>query len=69
MEGGVKKGHNNTIEAIWTAWRTFIWPFGRVHQGYLPQYGNVFEWTFNLEKVTGNLLRALVVADFNLPPT
>jgi len=65
---GHREVHTNTIEGLWTAWRNFIRPFRGVHQKYLAQYALIFEWAHNLESLTFDYLRSLLIPDFTSEP-
>ncbi len=58
---GVREGHNNTMEGIWTGLRNFLRPFRGVSKWFLSQYVTIFEWAHNLKRVTTTLLRAMMV--------
>jgi transposase-like protein len=57
---GVREVHDNTLEGIWTGLRNFLRPFRGVSKWFLSQYVTIFEWTYNLKRVTGALLRAMM---------
>ena len=65
---GANEVHTNTIEGLWTQWRNFIRPFRGVHQNYLSQYALIFEWIHNLETVTYDFLRSLLIPGFTRKP-
>ena len=54
---GVREGHCNTREGIWTGLRNFLRPFRGVHKKYLAQYVAVCEWAHNLKFITTKFLR------------
>lgn len=66
---GVNEVHDNTIEGIWTGLKNFLRPFRGVHQKFLSQYVAMFEWLYNLEEMTVEFLRMLLVPDFTFSPT
>jgi transposase len=57
---GIREVHNNTSEGIWTGLRNFLRPFRGVNKIYLYQYVVIFEWGYNLKRVTGEFIRALL---------
>ena len=57
---GVREVHDNTLEGIWTGFRTFLRPFRGVSKWYLDQYAAVFQWGFNLKAVTDDFLALLL---------
>jgi transposase len=57
---GIRGVHNNTSEGIRTGPRTFVRPFRGANKISLYQYAVVFEWGFNIRRVTGVFIRALV---------
>jgi len=65
-------GHNevytNTIEGLWTEWRNFMRPFRGLHQRYLAQYALIFEWAHNLQQITADCLRSLLIPGFTTEP-
>lgn len=67
-EDGHNEVHTNTIEGLWTQWRNFIRPFRGVHQHYLAQYALIFEWIHNLDTLTFDCLRSLLIPGFTSEP-
>ncbi|MCB0154497.1 MAG: DDE transposase, partial [Anaerolineae bacterium] len=65
---GINEVHTNTIEGLWTQWRNFMRPFRGLHQKYLAQYALIFEWIHNLETLTFDCLRSLLIPDFTSEP-
>lgn len=65
---GVNEVHTNTIEGLWTQWRNFMRPFRGLHQKYLAQYAVIFEWVHNLDAITLDCLRSLLIPDFTSQP-
>jgi transposase-like protein len=65
---GDNEVHTNTIEGLWTQWRNFIRPFRGVHQKYLAQYALIFEWIHNLDTLTFDCLRSLLIPGFTSEP-
>ncbi len=63
---GHNEVHTNTVEGLWTQWRNFMRPFRGLHQRYLAQYALIFEWVHNLETLTYDCLRSLLLPDFTL---
>jgi transposase-like protein len=59
---GVREVHNNTQEGIWTGLRNFLRPFRGVSKKYLYQYVAIFEWGYNVKRVTSGFIRALLGA-------
>ena len=57
---GVREVHCNTLEGLWTGLRTFLRPFRGVHKKYLSQYVAMFEWAYNVKRVTSQFIRALL---------
>ena len=58
---GVHEVHDNTLEGIWTGVRNFLRPFRGVSKWFLSQYVAIFEWTYNLKRVTADLVRAMMI--------
>jgi transposase len=56
---GVREVHDNTLEGLWAALRTFLRPFRGVSKHYLHQYVAVFQWAYNLKNVAG-MVRVLL---------
>lgn len=56
---GVREVHDNTLEGLWAALRTFLRPFRGVSKHYLHQYVAVFQWAHNLKAVPG-MVRVLL---------
>jgi len=50
---GVREVHDNTLEGLWAALRTFLRPFRGVSKQYLRQYVAVFQWAHNKVGVAG----------------
>ena len=65
---GRNEVHTNTIEGLWTQWRNFSRPFRGLHQKYLAQYTVIFEWVHNLESLTFDCLRSLLIPGFTSEP-
>lgn len=57
---GIREVHNNTMEGLWTGLRNFLRPFRGVSKWFLDQYVAMFQWTYDLKKVTIHLLRKLL---------
>ena len=49
---GIREVHNNTLEGLWTGLRNFLRPFRGVNKVYLYQYVAMFEWGYNVKRVT-----------------
>ena len=41
---GIRKVHDNTLERLWAALRTFVRPFREIRKHDLHQYVAVFQW-------------------------
>lgn len=65
---GVNEVHTNTIEGLWTHWRNFIRPFRGLSQKYLAQYAVIFEWVHNIDIITLDCLRSLLIPGFTSKP-
>ncbi len=61
---GIREVHCNTLEGIWTGLRNFLRPFRGIHKDYLAQYVAMFEWEYNLKRVTNRFLRNLLIPSF-----
>jgi len=57
---GVREVHDNTLEGLWAALRTFLRPFRGVSKHYLGQYVAVFAWIYNLKVAVPETLRMLL---------
>jgi transposase len=57
---GVREVHDNTLEGLWAALRTFLRPFRGVSKHYLGQYVAVFQWVANLKAAMPVTLRRLL---------
>lgn len=60
-DDGRREVHDNTIEGIWTGLRNFLRPFRGIHKRYLGQYVAIFEWAYNIKRVTAGFLRRLLL--------
>ena len=49
---GIREVHVNTLEGLWTGLRNFLRPFRGVNKVYLYQYVAMFEWGYNIKRVT-----------------
>lgn len=65
---GVREVHDNTLEGLWAALRTFLRPFRGVSKHYLRQYVAVFEWVYNLKVAVPETLRMLLGLDTSSAP-
>jgi len=65
---GVREVHDNTMEGIWTGLRNFLRPFRGVRKQYLKLYVAMFEWQYNLKRVTDDFLRVLMIPGFTYLP-
>jgi hypothetical protein len=59
---GVREVHNNTQEGLWTGLRNFLRTFRGVNKKYLSQDVAVFEWGYNIKRVTPQFIRAMLRA-------
>ncbi|AWM40431.1 ISXO2-like transposase domain protein [Gemmata obscuriglobus] len=57
---GIREVHDNTLEGLWAALRTFLRPFRGVSKHYLSQYVAVFQWAYNLKETIPDTLRILM---------
>ena len=57
---GVREVHCNTLEGLWTGLRNFLRRFRGVSKKYLYQYVAMFEWDYNVKRVTTEFFRALL---------
>jgi transposase len=57
---GVREVHDNTLEGLWAAVRTFLRPFRGVSKWRLGQYVAVFQWVHNLKVATAANLRRML---------
>jgi transposase len=57
---GIREVHDNTLEGLWAAPRTFPRPFRGVSKHYLSQYVAVFQWVYNLKRAVPETLRLLL---------
>jgi transposase len=57
---GIREVHDNTLEGLWAALRTFLRPFRGVSKHYLSQYVAVFQWVYNLKVAVPETLRLLL---------
>jgi transposase len=62
---GIREVHNNTLEGLWAALRTFLRSFRGVSKYFLHQYVAVFNWVYNQKTAVPGGLRVLL----GLPPT
>lgn len=58
---GFREVHCNTMEGVWTGLRNFLRPFRGVHKKYLALYVAMFEWEYNLKRVTPKFMRMLMI--------
>jgi transposase-like protein len=65
---GIREVHDNTMEGMWTGLRNFLRPFRGVHKKYLKLYIVMFEWEYNLKRVTADFLRVLMIPGFTYLP-
>jgi transposase len=57
---GIREVHDNTLEGLWAALRTFLRPFRGVSKHYLHQYVAVFQWVYNLKVAVPGVVRVLL---------
>ncbi|WP_422929681.1 transposase [Singulisphaera sp. PoT] len=57
---GVREVHCNTLEGNWTGLRNFLRPFRGVNKEYLRQYVAIYQWSYNIKRVSGEFIRALL---------
>jgi transposase len=57
---GIREVHDNTLEGLWAALRTFLRPFRGVSKHYLSQYVAVFQWAYNLKEAIPATIRRLL---------
>lgn len=57
---GIREVHVNTLEGLWTGLRNFLRPFRGVSKVYLYQYVAMFEWGYNVKRVTEAFVCALL---------
>jgi transposase len=57
---GVREVHVNTQEGLWTGLRNFLRTFRGVSKKYLYQYVAIFEWGYNIKRVTPQFIRAVL---------
>jgi transposase-like protein len=57
---GVREVHVNTMEGLWTGLRNFLRMFRGVNKKSLYQYVAVFEWGYNIDRVTPEFVRAML---------
>jgi len=58
---GIREVHCNTMEGVWTGLRNFLRPFRGMHKKYLALYVAMFEWEYNLKRVTPKFMRMLMI--------
>ena len=57
---GIREVHDNTLEGLWAALRTFLRPFRGVSKHYLYQYVAIFQWAYNLKEARPDALRIML---------
>lgn len=57
---GIREVHVNTLEGLWTGLRNFLRPFRGVSKVDLYQYVAMFEWGYNVKRVTVAFVQALL---------
>jgi transposase len=66
---GVREVHDNTLEGLWTGMRNYLRPFRGVNKKSLGQYVAMFEWGYNVKRVTATFLGALLGVRHTTCPT
>jgi transposase len=64
---GVREVHDNTLEGLWAALRTFLRPFRGVSKHYLSQYVAVFQLVYNRKVAGPETLRRLLDLTLDAP--
>lgn len=59
--GGINEVHINSLEGLWTESRNFLRRFKGVGKHLIHLYINMFEWMYNLKKVSAQFIQALVL--------
>lgn len=57
---GIREVHDNTLEGLWAALRTFLRPFRGISKHYLDQYVAIFQWGYNLKMALPDTLRIML---------
>jgi transposase len=57
---GIREVHDNTLEGLWAALRTFLRPFRGISKHYLDQYVAIFQWVYNLKEALPDTLRIML---------
>ena len=57
---GVREVHVNTQEGLWPGLRNLLRTFRGVSKKYLYQYVAIFEWGYNIKRVTPQFIRAVL---------
>jgi hypothetical protein len=57
---GLREVQVNTLEGLWTGLRNFLRPFRGVNKVYLYQDVAMFEWRYNVKRVTEAFIGALL---------
>ncbi len=57
---GLREVHSNTLEGLWSGWRTVLRPFRGVHTDYLGGYGAIDDFGVNLKRIAVAFIAALV---------
>jgi transposase len=63
---GIREVHDNTMEGLWAAVRTFLRPFRGIRKHDLHQYVAVFQWAYNTVGVAG-MVRTLLGLPLSTP--
>ncbi len=59
-EDGVREVHVNTQEGLWSGLRNLLRTFRGASKKYLYQYVALFEWGYNIKRVTPQFIRAVL---------
>jgi len=57
---GIREVHVNTLEGLWTGLRNFLRAFRIVNKMYMYQCVTMFEWGYNVKRVTAACVSALL---------
>ena len=57
---GLREVHDNTLEGIWTGLRNYLRIFRGVSKHFLGQYVAMFQWSYNIKRVTDDFLKTLL---------
>ena len=57
---GIREVHTNTAEGLWTELRNYLRRFKGVSKHYLDLYVAMFQWMYNLKKISPAFIQILV---------